>query len=356
MPVEARSAVLPQKYWERKPVVDIVKADKPIKLILRNFQSPGDIVCMTAAVRDLKNSFPDWFKVDVRGPCPALWENNPHLEEIHEKEYGVITLKMEYPLIHRSNTGPYHFIHGFRKFLEEKLGIVIDAGEFKGDIHISDKEKSWFSQIYEMKGKDIPYWILDAGSKTDFTAKQWERTKFQEVVKALPEVTFVQIGESGHRHKPIEGDNVIDLIGRTDLRQFIRLMYHAAGVITPVSLPMHLAAAVEMHPRYKRKNRPCIVLAGGREPSVWETYTHHQYLHTCGCLPCCDNGGCWHSRVYENEIGDGDEKDKKNFCEDPVDTPSGQKVPRCMDMITVEDVVKAVRNYLEKYDYYRDMV
>ena len=49
------------------------------KLILRNHQSPGDIVMLTAAVRDLKRALGDAAVVDVRTPCPALWENNPHL-------------------------------------------------------------------------------------------------------------------------------------------------------------------------------------------------------------------------------------------------------------------------------------
>lgn len=48
------------------------------KLILRNHQSPGDIVMLTAGVRDLKRALGDAVAVDVRTPCPALWENNPY--------------------------------------------------------------------------------------------------------------------------------------------------------------------------------------------------------------------------------------------------------------------------------------
>ena len=47
------------------------------KLILKNFQSPGDIVMLTAAVRDLHRSNPGRFVTDVRTPCGHLWENNP---------------------------------------------------------------------------------------------------------------------------------------------------------------------------------------------------------------------------------------------------------------------------------------
>ena len=51
------------------------------KLILRNFQSPGDIVMLTAAVRDLHRCYPGEFLTDVRTSCPELWENNPYLSQ-----------------------------------------------------------------------------------------------------------------------------------------------------------------------------------------------------------------------------------------------------------------------------------
>ena len=83
------------------------------KLILRNFLSPGDIVMLTAAVRDLHAAHPGAFATDVRTSASALWENNPYLTPLGEGAPGVRTLDMHYPLIHRSNTSPYHFLHGF---------------------------------------------------------------------------------------------------------------------------------------------------------------------------------------------------------------------------------------------------
>jgi len=45
----------------------------------------------------------------------------------------------------------------------------------------------------------------------------------------------------------------------------VRLVYHAQGAVSAVSLLMHLSAAVEVRPG-GLKNRPCVVVAGGREP------------------------------------------------------------------------------------------
>ena len=158
----------------------------------------------------------------------------------------------------------------------------------------------------------------------------------------------MQCGEGHHYHPKLK--NVIDLVGKTDLRQLVRLMWHADGVICPVTMLMHLAAAVETKPG-RPKNRPCVVIAGGREPSHWEAYPHHQYLHTNGALPCCDHGGCWKSRV--EPLGDDDEKDD-SLCLHPIALPSGVKLPKCLDMITAMDVIRAVENYLEFDSYVKN--
>jgi hypothetical protein len=110
---------------------------------------------------------------------------------------------------------------------------------------------------------------------------------------------------------------------------------------------MHLAAAIEMHPRWKRKTRPCVVIAGGREPSQWEGYPHHAYLHTCGKLPCCDLGGCWKSRTEPLELEDDPfPKENKSICKHPVTLPGGDVIPLCLDMIKTEDVIRQILEYM----------
>lgn len=311
----------------------------PEKLILRNFQSPGDIVMLTAAVRDLHHAYPRRFLTDVRTSCPALWEHNPHITPMPDDEPGVRVIDCEYPLIHRSNQAPYHFLHGFIEHLNERLDLAVRPTAFKGDIHISETEKSWFSQVEEREGACWPFWLLTSGGKFDYTIKWWSHARYQQVVDRLAgRIQFVQVGEGGHHHPPLRG--VIDLRGQTTLRQLVRLMYHAEGAISAVSLLMHLAAAVEVKPGMP-KNRPCVVVAGGREPPHWTAYPHHQFIHTVGALRCCDDGGCWKSRT--RPLGDGDYKDGAGeLCVDPVGD-----LPRCMDMITADEVVRRIETYFE---------
>ncbi len=306
------------------------------KLILTNFQSPGDIAVLTAAVRDLHLCYPGEFVTDVRTSCPHLWENNPYLTLLKPCEPGVETIDCHYPLIHRSNQEPWHFVHGFVDFLNQRLGLRIRPAAFHGDLHLSAVEKSWVSQLQEITGEPVPFWIVSAGGKFDFTIKWWDHKRYQSVVDYFRgKILFVQVGELQHHHPPLEG--VLDLRGKTDLRQLVRLIYHADGVLGPVSLSMHLATAIEVKPGMP-KHRPCVVIAGGREPPHWEAYPHHQFIHCVGARRCCDNGGCWKSRTVS--LGDGDSNDRpENLC---VDVMNG--LPRCME-ITAADVIRRLRPY-----------
>src|SRR5262245_31361209 len=143
------------------------------KLILTNFQSPGDVVMLTAAVRDLHACYPRQFLTDVRTSCPAVWENNPYLTPLKHKLRGAKRIECHYPLIHLSNQRPVHFLHGFVEDLNNQLGLRIQPTLFKGDIHLSEEEKSRPALVHQVTGTDVPFWIIAAGGKYDFTTKWW---------------------------------------------------------------------------------------------------------------------------------------------------------------------------------------
>jgi FkbM family methyltransferase len=312
------------------------------RLILRSFQSPGDVLMLTAAVRDLHRAHPGKFQTDVRTSADGLWEHNPNITRLREGEPGVQQIDMQYPLIHQSGERPYHFIHGYVQFLEQQLQLAIPITRFKGDVFLADDEKPMPAALASL-GIDDGFWIVIAGGKFDFTAKWWNPASYQAVVDHFRgRVQFVQCGEAGHWHPPLQG--VTNLVGKTSLREFVRLMYHAAGVLCPVTFAMHLAAAVPTKPGVRRA-RACVVVAGGRESPHWEAYPQHQFLHTVGALPCCEQGGCWKSRCQL--VGDGDEKDRKYLCEMPVQVTPELRIPRCMEMLTPHDVIRRIDVYLE---------
>jgi len=317
-------------------------------VILQNKQAPGDVVMLTAAVRDLHRAHPGKYRTYVDTTAPDLWRNNPNVTILDKKGKSpkdVRRIRCRYPLVNSTNSGAYHFVHGFRKFLEQELEIDIPQGPMRGDIHMGPGERRWPAKLLPDLPAGTLYWLIFAGGKRDMTTKWWNPASYQEVVDRLAgTVQFVQVGNGGKDwHPPLRG--VINLVGQTTIRQLVRLTYHAAGVVCPITCGMHLAAAVPVPPG-RPKNRACVVIAGGREPTQWEAYPHHQYLHTCGALYCCDHGGCWKSRCQP--MRDGKRKDKdRHRCVAPVQVSDDLRIPRCMDLIKPADVERAVRLYYD---------
>ncbi|MDB6151584.1 MAG: ADP-heptose:LPS heptosyltransferase-like protein [Chthoniobacteraceae bacterium] len=285
---------------------------------------------LTAAIEALHVQHPGRFLTDVRTPCPALFEHSPYITPLLDAEARHI--ECHYPLIQQSNQLPYHFIHGYVRHLAGQLGIFLEPAAFRGNIHLHSAELAAPSLVKTLTGSEEPYWIVCAGGKYDFTIKWWHRRRWQEVVDHFHgRLRFVQTGEKGHYHPPLQ--NVVDARGATTLRELLLLVYHAAGVLCPVTLLMHLAAAVPTGGGL----RPCVVVAGGREPPHWEAYPGHRFLHTVGALPCCSNGGCWRARTVP--VGDNAENDAPaRLCLRPQ--PSG--LPECMEMIEPRHVIDAI--------------
>lgn len=288
------------------------------KIILRNRMSPGDILVMTVALRALHKAHGDKFQIDIDTPVNEIFQNSPYITKLNGD--GQV-IDMQYPEIHKSGASGRHFVDGHRKFLEERLELTIPRVGLLPDIFLTQDEKLWPSPVFNHVDR-TKYWVINAGSKSDYTLKQYHR--WQEVVDILQDREFkvVQIGVEEHNHPALKG--VIDMRGHTNNhRHLYRTIYHADGVLTCVSYPMHIAAAFQ---------KPCVVVAGGREGTRWELYPNHRFLYMNGVMSCAIYDGCWKSKIEE--------------ClqpAQPVDMQS--KVPLCLDLIRPEDVARAVDLY-----------
>lgn len=317
----------------------------PERVVVRNTQSPGDYIVLSAAIRDLHRAHPGRFEIMMDVPQPAVFLSSPYVKGFFKSQPGVKNIVGQYPAIHQSNQRKgVHFLWGFIEDLNRKLNARAVLTEFRPDMHLTKEEKAT-----PPCGLQRPYWIFASGGKKDYTAKWWDPTSWQQVVNLMTARghRMVQVGGGSHVHPPIP--NTIDLVGKTSFRELMRLIYHADGVICIVTCLMHIAAAF---------NKPCVVVAGGREPNWWEGYTlenrltnmrkgqptwnpppddnfiPHQYLHTIGQLDCCKTGGCWLSRIEGTH----------SVCRKPV-SHNGRVIPRCLQMITPEMVCEAADNY-----------
>lgn len=287
------------------------------KLILRNGLSPGDILISTCAIRDLHLAYPGKYLTDVRLPsgCDQIFENNPYITKIDDFDPEARKINMTYSEIHRSGRSGRAFSEAHTIDLEEALGIKIPVTSLRPDLHLTQDEMLWPSPVSKEYGYFGKYWIINAGIKNDYTLKYYHR--YQEAVNLLKnDVQFVQVGQLEHNHPPLE--NVIDMRGKTTLRELFRLSYHAEGSVNAVSLQMVIMAAL---------SKPCVVVAGGREGVRWQINPDHRYLYVNGSIDCCKSGdGCW--------------KSKPSDC---LNLKEG--IPLCMEMIRPEDITRAIDLY-----------
>lgn len=311
--------------------------------------APGDFLVTTAWLRDFKQTYGDQYEVFIDSKFQAIWRNNPYITPMDPKDPTVTRLKINYlEQLKAAQMGQRrHYLTAMYAVFEKATGLRTECRIPRPDLHLSEQEKS----EPLISGR---YWIIIPGGKKDTTNKYWHTHRYQEAVDLLHPwgVRFVEEGgvKALQEHPPL--NNVLNVVGLTGQRDLMVNIYHAEGVLCGVSFPMHIAAAFD---------KPCVVVAGGREEPWWEAYTNafkafgpsaapvvvsHQYLHTLGMLPCCERKGCWTRRVVplKDRMVDYD----KSLCYHPKHTPNLPPVPTCMDMIQTSHVTEAVMSYYEQ--------
>jgi hypothetical protein len=295
--------------------------------------APGDLVAFTAAVRDLQLAYGHEYQIQVSTNQHHVFERNPYLHRGPMRADRVA--RVDYlPWVARSQAGrQLHFLAAYHEILGEQLGIPIPLTRPNPDLYLSPEYES----RPPVSGR---YWVVLAGGKTDITVKHWYFHRYRAVVGALRDYGFsvVQTGKETDVHPPLP--NVLNLVGWGGLAELFWLVRHAEGVICPITCAMHVAAAFD---------KPCVVIAGGREERWWEAYTNegqfptswpvkvpHRYLDTIGQLDCCATSGCWKQKTT------GGPQDKQCL---KVVNHLQQQMAACMDRIDVGRVVDAVLSY-----------
>lgn len=322
----------------------------------RNFRlkfhlAPGDVTVMTPLVRDIALNFGDKYRVEVDTNHPAIFDHNPYIARAAMPGAQLVDLR-EYNAkgIVEANAGrKIHFTRYLYEGFKQATGIEVPMLKAKTDLHLSEYER-WTPPI---SGR---YWLMFAGGKSDVTIKHWEYERYQSVADELRKrgIRVVQTGglqrnlKTKHIHPPLK--DVPNIVGWGGIREMIWQIYHAEGIICPVTAAMHMASAFD---------KPVVVIAGGREPPWWEHYaaeygafgphaepikTPHRFLHTMGTFDakCCgfDGVGCWRNKVVKID-------DDAKICSKVVKIGSKQALPACMDAISVQNVVDAVLSYYD---------
>ena len=236
---------------------------------------------LTAAVRDLHACYPDLYVTDVRTPCPDLWLHNPHLTPLDENDPDVRVIDCHYPLIDRSNTAPYHFIHGFIEYLNDVLELQIKPTLFT---RLTWRPKGEWVRRSRTSGPAAAV-RRSPPAATRLTIKWWSPARYRSRRPLRGRLDFVQVGEDEHPQPALDrGSTARQPTLRQLLRSCTTRRFRQRG--EPAHAP---GGAVEMKPGMPQ-NSPCVWCRRSRATHF--TSTPSTVPAKSRALLCCDQGGC----------------------------------------------------------------
>lgn len=305
----------------------------------------GDTVLLTALARDIHRCRPGEIELMMDTSYSGIWHHNPNVTPSAPRDHAKIVL-LRYRVQQPTRL---HFLKHLYDCFAAQGGFPVPLTEPKGQLFLTTHE-----QRPKVTGR---YWVVIPGGKLDMTTKFWSLGRWQEVVDELARrhIPCVQAGalHRNHVHPPLA--HVVNMVDRTPSeRDLAGLIANSEGVICGITSAMHIAACFD---------KPCVVIGGGREEPWWEAYTNaypgafgtaaqkvmveHRYLHTVGQLDCCQEKGCWRPRTVPIDKQDMPPQGQDRLCLYPEADAAGRPVPKCMNMIEVNDVVEAVQWYYD---------
>ncbi len=258
-------------------------------MVLHFGVAPGDDLLCTAVAHELERRKQC---VWVCTKYPELFKNNPDIQTtipIRHRVSHALGLKIKcinyggkIPGTDRSLIPHEHLI----AMLCRQVGVRGKI-EIRPYCHLTEAENNTIQKVPNQIA------IMSSGVSKAFPMlnKEWYIDRFQQVVDKLKnDFNFIQIGASAD--PPL--NNVLNLCGKTTLRQTAAILRNSLVFVGQVGFLMHLARAVDCR---------SVVVYGGRE-SPWQSgYSANVNLvSNLPCAPCWQWNTCDYNRACMNEI------------------------------------------------------
>ena len=340
-------------------------------ILLFKLRYIGDVLLTTPAIRLLRQTYPKaHITMVVNKGTEDVLRHNPHLNRIltidrkmvketpfHKRlryEWGILKAlrerrydlsvdfdsgeraaflaflgRVSIRLGFRHRRGPRHLIfhqqistEGYPHTVERNLMLVEKAlGLFRKDARLElytgpeeDRRMTLWLRKHRLSGKDLV--VIHPGAR--FWFKRWPAEKWASLVDTLQGEQGLSVVITGGGREMEDVRTILSkmktpaysIAGQTTILELAALIKKAALFIGNDSGPMHIAAAVGV---------PVIALFGPTAPSVWRPWGEDHVIisRNVACSPC------GHSRC---DMG------REN----------------CMELISIEDVLHAICQYLEK--------
>ncbi|MDR3458637.1 MAG: glycosyltransferase family 9 protein [Verrucomicrobiae bacterium] len=269
----------------------------------------GDDLMCTTVFRELKKRSPA--RIAMNSGYPGLFQNNSDVNYIihHSRPRLDYWLRAGLPFVRMGYARYFPETDGDEPLSEHVLIKLCRLAKISGPIEL--RPYLFLTREEFAAGKVAEYQVAiqssGLGAPHPMRNKEWYPQRFQEVCSELrADVSVVQLGSASD--PKMEG--AIDLRGKTTMRQSAAILANSLVFVGLEGFLMHLARAVDCR---------SVIIYGGRLKPSQIGYVANKNLYTqVRCAPCWLRNPC--------------EFDRK-----------------CMDMITVPQVIAATAEQISKY-------
>jgi ADP-heptose:LPS heptosyltransferase len=278
----------------------------------------GDLLLSTPVYSALKQTYPNCRiilfdlqkQARVKNGPRQIFKNNPNIDEIRTTSfianplhYAKHFLKLaSFHLLNYDNYDP-GITYGKRaaEIIADMFGVKLSSSKL--EMYLTEKEEEWGRNTAGSYKNPIVIHVTSLVSAN----QNWPIRNWEELIRGLPEYTFIQLGLAGEER--VEG--AVDLRGKTSFREGLSILNSSLSFVGVISSFAHATNAFSI---------PGVVLFGASTPQVWGHPNNINLYKQLHCSPC-------------------------------VDMLAGSPCPYgkpCMTEITVEEVRKALLSQLTK--------
>jgi ADP-heptose:LPS heptosyltransferase len=246
----------------------------------------GDILLCTPALRSLKEKYP-LKNLEFYGNYLHLLKELPFIDKLHD----YYTDKPPLDAITLSYEGRVKDGRHFAQVIGDCVGVeVVDVRpECFIDLKLVDDYRS------KLSAYPRPWIVVNRRASTWTPNKNWPNAMWEELILRLKgSSTTIEIGSRPEGGEQFNSRADLDLMGKTDLFHLVSVVAASDLVVSPVSGPIHIAAACKT---------PAVVIAGGYEPPQGTFYPGNTMLsRKPECSPCWLREPCPYDRKCLSDI------------------------------------------------------
>jgi ADP-heptose:LPS heptosyltransferase len=239
----------------------------------------GDVLLCTPALREVKRLNPNC-RIIFYTRSPELVKGLPFLDEVKdydERPLGTIEMRYEHCLPPQRHLA---------SILGECLGV--SPRDTRPSCVIDPEIVEQFRRRFQGLRRPCVLVNRHAGSRTP--NKEWPDEHWNELIERVSQwATIVEIGRSARGSYPLPSGSYLSLRDKTSLPELMAVIAAGDLLISPVSAPLHIAAAAGV---------PSVVIYGGYAHPVGFEYAGNVNLSsTVPCAPCWLRTPCPHDKM-----------------------------------------------------------